>query len=221
MATRSKLDVARFHADFDTHRDDRIRLFRAVAEFVSPATVLYPGSYVDIAPSVFSDDVHYVDTDRRAARFFDQEADVRRLIEDKRTGTGPATTDFAVRFDHADYQGELPIEDGSVDLLISLYAGFISESCSRYLAAGGVLLVNNSHGDASMASLDSSYELVAVVTSRDGRYRVMTEGLDGYLVTKNGIAPTVEGLHASGRGVGYTKSPFAYLFRRQGGRTLG
>lgn len=216
MPARPKLDVARFHAGFDKHRDDRIHLFCAVAEFVSPAKVLYPGSYVDVAPSVFFDDVHYVDLDRRAARFFDQEADLRRLIRDKRTAAGQPITDFSVQFEHADYSGTLGAADGSVDLLVSLYAGFISESCTRYLSPGGHLFVNDSHGDASMASLDSRYELVAVVTSGGGRYRISTANLDGYLVPKRGGAPTVDELHTSGRGLGYTKSPYAYLFRWSG-----
>lgn len=209
-----QMDVARFHADYDRHPDDRIHLFAAVADFIEPATVLYPGSYVDIAPSVYFDDVHYMDLDRRAAKFFGQAADVRRLIEEKRRRAGRGGADFDVRFDHGDYQAPLDIADRSVELLISLYAGFISESCTRYLAPGGHLLVNDSHGDASMASLDRGYELAAVVTSRDGRYRVTTENLDGYLVPKRGEPPTVDGLHESGRGVAYSRSPTAYLFRR-------
>ena len=38
------------------------------------------------------------------------------------------------------------MEDRSVDLLISQYAGIISQPCKRYLKPGGYLLVNNSHG---------------------------------------------------------------------------
>lgn len=216
MAARSRLDVARFHADFDRHPDDRVRLFSAIADFIQPSAVLYAGSYVDIAPSVFFDDVHYVDTDRRAARFFAQEEDVRRLIADKRRRADRPDRAFCLQFEHADYTAPLGIADGSIDLLVSLYAGFISEACTRYVAPAGHLLVNDSHGDASMASLDAAYELAGVVTSRDGEYRVRTDGLEGYLIPKSGIAPTADDLHTSGRGIRYTQSPFAYLFRRTG-----
>ena len=48
----------------------------------------------------------------------------------------------------------------SFDLLISQYAGFVSQHCKKYLKIGGILLVNNSHGDASMAKLDDDYKFV-------------------------------------------------------------
>ena len=65
-----------------------------------------------------------------------------------------------------------------------------------------------------MASIDPLYRLSAVVKSRSGDYRVDVRDLDTYLVPKRDVAVTKELLHASGRGVAYTKSPFAYLFER-------
>jgi hypothetical protein len=41
-----------------------------------------------------------------------------------------------------------------------------------------------------------------------------TPDVDDYLVPKRNVEVTRESLHASGRGVAYTKSPFAYLFER-------
>ena len=58
----------------------RWRLFRAVAEAVDAKTVLYPGCYVDIAPSFVFPSVTYVDSDRRAPRFFGDEAGVREIV---------------------------------------------------------------------------------------------------------------------------------------------
>ena len=211
----SPADVAAFHAEYDRHTDDRIRLFRAVAAHI-PRTepVLYPGSYVDIAPSVWFDEVTYVDLDKRANRFFAQEAKVGALINAKRAAAD-ADVEAAPRvaFEHADYREPLSVADGSVGLLVSLYAGFISEHCSRYLRSGGRLLVNDSHGDASMASLDPAYRLSAVVLSRSGDYRVSSDDLDRHLQPK-AAAPTVAGLHERQRGVAYTTSPFAYVFTR-------
>ena len=211
----SPTDVARFHAEFDYHTDDRVRLFDAASQFVdTEARVLYAGSYVDIAPSVWFDDVTYVDVDKRAPRFFAQTEAVDNLVASKRqSASGRSDTKPSIAFHHADYSGDLPIEDGSIDLLVSLYAGFISEHCSRYLRPGGLLLTNNSHGDASMATLDERFELVAVVTSSNGKYRVRTDNLDRYLQPKRGEAPTRDGLHATNRGIAYTTSPFAYIFR--------
>ena len=70
------------------------------------------------------------------------------------------------------------------------------------------------HGDASLASLDHRYALFGVITGRGGRYRASTAGLAGYLVPKRGFPPTVDELHRSKRGIAYTRSPYAYLFRR-------
>lgn len=212
----SPRDVAAFHAEYDQHRDDRVRLFRTIADVVTPSTrVLYPGSYVDIAPSVWFDDVTYVDTDKRAARFFGEAAAVGELIEAKRHGAGAPAVPPTMTFHHLDYRERLPIEAGSVGLLVSLYAGFISEHCTDLLAIGGVLLVNPSHGDVAMASIDPRYELGGVVKARDGGYRVSTDDLDTHLEPKKPTTITIDSLHESGRGIGYTRSAFAYLFTRR------
>jgi hypothetical protein len=194
----------------DRHVGDRQRLFTAVAETIEASKVLYPGSYVDLAPSFVWPWVTYVDIDRRAARFFGDGDGVRQLLVEH--GVDPVA--HAVRFIGADYGDELGLDDGEFDLLISLYAGFISEHCTQYLRVGGTLLVNPSHGDAAMASIDPRYRLSAVVTARSDRYSVTARELDTHLEPKRDVAVTRESLHASGRGVAYTKSPFAYLFER-------
>ncbi len=213
----SPTDVAAFHAEYDRHPDDRVHLFGAVAELLPDGVkVLYPGSYVDIGPSVWFDDVTYVDVDKRAPRFFAQHDAVLDLIGTKRREVGqPLAPQPAVAFHHLDYREPLPLSDDSFDLLISLYAGFISEHCTRYLKSGGLLLVNGSHGDAAMASLDANCELVAVLQKRTGGYQAVCDDLDGYLKPKRGAAPTVAELHESNRGIAYTKPAFAYVFRRR------
>lgn len=191
---------------------DRRPLFAAVAQGLDVSTVLYPGSYVDLAPSFVFPSVTYVDVDRRANQFFSDEEGVRALLAER--GADPGRHTF--RFLHADYQEPLALEERSFDLVVSLYAGFVSEHCTRYLRPGGHLLVNASHGDAAMASIDDRYRLAGVVRSRDGRYRLDGSGLERYLVPKRDVEITRESLHRSGRGVAYTTSPFAYLFERVG-----
>lgn len=192
------------------HPGDRTRLFAAVAAAVPGGAVLYPGSFVDLAASFVFDSVTYVDSDRRAAQFFADRVGVSELIAEHR-GTDAAVT---WRFIGADYTTDMGLEDASFDLLISLYAGFVSAACGRYLKAGGHLLVNPSHGDAAMAALDPAFRLAGVVKARRGSYAVDRSDLDQYLIPKSGIPTSQEQLRASGRGIGYTRSPFAYLFRR-------
>jgi hypothetical protein len=194
----------------DQHRGDRWRLFQAIREFVDARSVLYPGCFVDIAPSFVFPSVTYVDSDPRTPGFFNDETGVRKIVASHRG----SPWDPDIRFIFDDYTSDLGLPAGSFDLLVSLYAGFVSEHCSRYLALDGTLLVNPSHGDAALASLDQRYRLAGVVTSRSGRYRVSDSELETYLIPKSGAHPTVEELHVKGRGVAYTKSPFAYLFTR-------
>ena len=68
----------------DQHPGDRLRLFSAVKAAFSVSTVLYPGSYVDIAPSFVFDEVTYVDMDARAARFFADTTGVDEIIAQHR-----------------------------------------------------------------------------------------------------------------------------------------
>jgi len=184
---------------------------------VDAKTVLYPGSYVDIAPSFIWPSVTYVDVDRRAQQFFADGDGVNEALVER----GVDSDLHDVRFIHDDYTNDLDLAEDTFDLLVSLYAGFISEHCTRYIRPGGFLLVNPSHGDAAMASLDGCYRLRAVVLSQSGRYSVQTDELETYLVPKRNIEVTVELLHDTGRGVAYTKGPFAYLFERGPEQTSG
>jgi hypothetical protein len=59
------------------------------------------------------------------------------------------------------------------------------------------------------------YSLAAVINARSGRYAISERELDGYLIPKRPTTITPELLHTSGRGISYTGSPFAYLFRHQ------
>ena len=195
-------------AEQDRHPGDRLRLFAAVAEFVGDTTVLYPGSFVDIAPSFVFDTVTYVDSDRRAAKFFGDENGVDELIEQHRTRPGRADW----RFLATDYRSELEVPP--VGLLVSLYAGLISEHCTGHLQPGGWLLANPSHGDVAMAALDPRYTLGAVIDARSSRYSISDSRLHEYLVPKRPIDLTPELVRERGRGIAYTKSPFAYLFQR-------
>jgi SAM-dependent methyltransferase len=194
----------------DQHKGDRWRLFQAIHAAVPAQRVLYAGSYVDVAPSFVYADVTYADMDKRAAAFFADRDGVQQIIA---AHDGPENAKFEFR--HGDYRS-LDLTPESFDLLISLYAGFISEACGHFLRTGGKLLVNSSHGDAALAALDPRFKLIGVVTSSGGKYRVSDRNLDSYMVPKKPQVITVDSVKAAGRGVAYTKSPFAYLFERVG-----
>ncbi len=201
-------ETAELWAGQNRHQGDRWRLFTAVADTIHAETVLYPGCYVDIAPSFVFPSVTYLDNDKRTPRFFGDIDGVAEII------AGHEGPEPDIAFIHGDYTTGIDLPSEHFDLLISLYAGFISEHCTRHLAIGGTLLVNPSHGDAAMASIDSRYELTAVVISESGDYRIDSTDLGSYLIPKKPRTITVDDLHRTGREVEYTRSPFAYLFTR-------
>lgn len=190
------------------HEGDRVRLYQAVQEVVAAARVLYPGSFVDVAASTVFPHVTYVEIDRRAKTFFDDSEGVREILSELGNAD---SSEFA--FVNTDYRS-LQLEDQSFDMLISLYAGFVSEHCTPLLRVGGTLLVNSSHGDAALASIDRRYELGAAVLSRGGEYSIRTHDLDEYMIPKRPVEITPEYLHERGRGIAYTRPAFAYLFNR-------
>lgn len=172
--------------------------------------VLYPGSFVDIAPSFVFPAVTYVDVDQRAQAFFDDTPGVFEIVGKH----SDVSLRPAIEFLLADYTEPLDLPDDTFDLLISLYAGPVSDYCTRYLKPGGLLLANSSHGDAALAAIDRRLELIAIVAAHDGSYRIKTDDLQMYMVPKSDQPLTRSEIRARGRGVAYTKQAFAYMFRR-------
>ena len=113
--------------------------------------------------------------------------------------------------DYKDRKEELHLH---FELLISQYAGFISNACKDYLRIGGYLLVNNSHGDAGLASIDKDYKLISTVHKTRGKYRLSNASLEYYFIPKRNIKVTKELLFKIGKGVGYTKTAPLYIFQR-------
>jgi SAM-dependent methyltransferase len=156
----------------------------------------------------------YVDSDANAARFFKAGKATALVAREK-----VYQDDAQVAFYAADYTDALPLVDGSFDLMISQYAGPISEHCKRYLRSGGILIANNSHGDAGLAHNDPDFELVAVIKRRGTHFTLSTRDLDTYFVPKTKAVPKNRlaaraYLMDLGRGVGYTTSAADYVFRK-------
>ena len=188
---------------------ERTDLFELLVDRFGARRALYPGSFVHVSPSFVIPSVTYVDSDGRCARFFADPAVVRMVRKRKRYDREPQ-----IVFHVGDYAEPLDEEDGSFDLLISQWAGAVSQACKRYLKVGGVLLANDSHGDASLASLDRDYLLVAVITRRAGKHRLSEKSLDTYFLAESGKPVAREDIERTGRAVAYTKSTGAYVFER-------
>lgn len=184
--------------------------FDALAAWRQPDRVLYPGSFIHVTASLVFPSVVYVDNDRNAKRFFSKMDDVVSFVARHKVYSEAPK----MAFHGLSYEVDIPEPDGTFDLLISLYAGFISKPCRRYLRLGGILAVNNSHGDAGLASINPDYEIIGVIQGRGDRLRVVEEDLDAYFNPKKKTRVTEELLRKLNRGIGYTKTAPVYLFKR-------
>lgn len=204
-------DLALYHKYHLDRADERLGMFAVLSKHFNIERALYPGSFVHVTPSFIFPKVTYVDTEQRAKHFF-ASAELQALISKRKTYPQEAQ----VQFHHQNYNKPLPERDRSFELLISQYAGFVSQYCKRYLQIGGWLLANNSHGDASMAYLDDDYEFVGAVNRRSEKFSFSENKLEEYFVPKKDIPITKEYLEKIQRGIGYQKSAFSYVFIRTG-----
>lgn len=188
-----------------------IGLFREVKKKYDPVRVLYPGSYIHITPSLVFSDVTYIDSFRDTNKFFIS-PEIEKYIRKHKEYNEQSK----IKFYHQDYRKEIPEEFGSFDLVISQYGGFVGQAVKKYLKNHGYLLCNDSHGDATLSSLDPDYELKAVYRRySDEKFTISTRNLEDYLIPKNGKSIDKEFIIKTMKGIPYTKSPTGYIFKKK------
>lgn len=187
-----------------------IGLFRELKEKFEIVNVFYPGSYVHIAPSLIFSNVTYADSFRKTYKFFEDKMTIDFIKKNKEYSEYPI-----IRFYQQNYNKPFENLNKEFDLVISQYAGFAGQASKPYLKKDGLLVCNNSHGDASMASIDPDFELIAVYRRKtDDKFSISETNLNEYLKPKNGIEPNKDQLMKSMKGMAYTKSPSGYIFRK-------
>jgi len=188
---------------------EQIDLFRLLRNEFNISSAIYPGSYIQISPSFIYPYVAYLDSDKDAAKFFSNESFKEIIRERKEYQEEPR-----IAFHSTDYRKLIEEYRSRFDLLISQYAGFISEVCKPYLRNNGYLLVNNSHGDAGMASIDEDFRFIAAIHRRAGKYKLSTSSLEQYFFPYKDIPVTRELLLERRKGIRYTKTATLYLFQK-------
>lgn len=204
-----KSDLELYQKYFQDRQFERLDLFQIIAGKFNVQRALYPGSFVHVTPSFVFPFVAYVDNDKQAKRFFGK-PEICEFIAKNRVYSQPAQ----FQFHFADYRNGFDETTGSFDLLISQYAGFVGQHCKKYLKIGGVLLANNSHGDAGIAAIDDDYRLIAVFILRNGTHRISETNLDEYFVPKSSGQITKEYLEKLQKGIGYIKTGSVYMFQK-------
>lgn len=139
----------------------RLNLYRKVANEFSISSALYPGSHIDIDPSLVIPKVTYVDNFKGTIRFFNNIITINEYLDAHKEYREKCILNFIPD----DYN--TPFELDSVDLIISQFAGFVGQATKKYLKKGGILLCNDSHGDATLAFLDNDFEFIATIDRND------------------------------------------------------
>lgn len=188
---------------------ERLDLFQILTQKFNIKRVLYPGSFVHITPSFIFPEVVYVDNDKQAKQFFGKSE-----IYDYITQRKEYHQSAHIQFHFTDYRNGFDEKPSSFDLLISQYAGFVGQYCKQYLKKDGLLLANNSHGDAGVAAIDDDYQLIAVFLLRNQKYKMYESKLDEYFVPKSSANINKENLVKLQKGLGYKKVANMYLFRK-------
>ncbi len=205
------MDIPRLYKKYHIDKDHTsIGLFRELNRRFKVEKVFYPGSHVHITPSLIFPDVTYADSFRDTYKFFEDKNTIEFIKEAKDYSVEPI-----IRFYQQNYNQPFQELGKEFDLVISQYAGFVGQAAKPYLKKGGLLVCNNSHGDASMASVDSDFELAAVYRRTiDDKFTISNKNMEEYMKPKSGIQPTKKQLMKSMKGIAYTKSPSGYIFKK-------
>ena len=194
--------------EFNTYKNsigNRVDLYRSVAKTFHIYSALYPGSHIDIMPSFVIPDVTYIDNFKGTVKFFNEMETIHRFIDENKEYDGECKLNFI----ESDYKKSFEIEP--VDLIISQFAGFVGQETKRYLKEGGILLCNDSHGDATLAFSDEDYTFVGVIVSNN---KIETKNLDSYFKFARKRPIDIGKVKGTMKGPNYKVKAENYLFRK-------
>jgi hypothetical protein len=189
--------------------DERRHLFQILSSNYELRTGIYPGSFVHITPAFYIPEMMFIDSDKRINRFFSDANTLQYIDENKQYSSEPK-----VNWLQQDFTQDNPIQENYYDIMFSFYAGFISQHCKENIKSGGILVANNSHGDATLAIADPEYICIGVIQRNDQKFRLQTNDLEAYLTKKNGAELDIEKVKAKMIGEKFRQSAFAYVFQK-------
>ncbi len=184
---------------------NRLALYREVTQKYNIQSALYPGSHIDIDPSLVIPKVIYVDNFKGAIKFFKNTDTIKEYLNASKEYN--SMCDFTFIGD--DYSKDLKI--GQCDLIISQYAGFVGSITKQYLKIGGILLCNDSHGDATLAYCDDEFKLIGIV---DASTKIESSNLDDYFKIKGDSSIDLDFVRTKMKGLKYIKTANNYIFEK-------
>ncbi|KDR95474.1 hypothetical protein SAMN02745945_02081 [Peptoclostridium litorale DSM 5388] len=130
---------------------------------------------------------------------------IKEYIEQNKEYLDPCEIDFIGQ----DYTQLLKIEE--VDLIISQYAGFVAQATKQFLKVGGILICNDSHGDATLARFDEGFKFIGIV---DRKNKIQSNNLENYFKLPKEKPVDLEEMRKKMKGLKYTLAAENYLFRK-------
>jgi len=198
-------EIIEAYIDYINKIGDRKELYKVVARNYFIQTAIYPGSHIDITPSLVIPKVTYIDNFKGAIKFFKNMEIIEKYIEQNKDYPDLCKIDFIGQ----DYTQPFEIEP--VDLIISQYAGFVGKETKKYLKIGGILLCNDSHGDATLAKFDDDFDFLGIV---DNKNKIQSNNLEAYFKLPNEKAVDIKTVKEKMKGLKYTLAAENYLFRK-------
>ncbi len=191
--------------DYRDRIGNRVELYRSVAKKYNIDSAIYPGSHIDIAPSLVIPKVSYIDNFKGAIRFFNDMESIKKYLDENKDYVEPCEIEFIGK----DYHDELEIVP--VDLIISQYAGFVGQATKKYFKIGGILLCNDSHGDATLAKFDNDFEFIGIV---EQNHKISSKNLEDYFILPKNKPVDIDKVRNTMKGPKYQKSVENYIFKK-------
>jgi len=183
---------------------NRKNIYKIVKDIFDLKSAIYPGSYIDIVPSLILEEVTYIDNFKKANTFFKQKNEIAKYIEENKEYSNPSYINFI----YDDYSKVSNIK--MVDLIISQYAGFVGQETKQFLKVGGILLANDSHGDATLAYLDESYQFIATLDNNIINF----DNLEKYFSLSRKRMINLSEVNEKQKGPKYINNAQNYIFKK-------
>jgi hypothetical protein len=198
-------DIKEKYEEYSKKIGNRKSLYKKIVKRFNVGSALYPGSHIDIAPSIVIPKVTYIDNFKGAIKYFKE---IEPIVEYVNT-LKEYDESCKIIFIGEDYSKDFDIEP--VDLIISQYAGFVGQATKEYLKKGGILLCNDSHGDATLANFDNDFTLIGVIKN----YKIVESNLNKYFKLPNNKENDLKQVKAKMKGPKYNVMAENYIFKKK------
>jgi len=192
-----KVSSAELNLYFKTYQkkgavDFHLDVFKGVNNIVKPSRVLYPGCHRHVTASLVFNDVVYVDNYSKIKSCF-----IDEKVLDWVSSNKEYKEKAEIKFIGKNFESDFGEKVESFDLLMSLSAGIVTTSCSKYVKKLGYVLVSDAHFDARMLYLDLDFELTHVWDSERKKFDDDADALSGHFTTMDGKAITKDQVQES------------------------